>query len=67
VRETLGAGAETRPERGFVRPELGGEAPLAAIWWKERKWARRALEALGENPADELHAARIRVKRKAKP
>jgi CHAD domain-containing protein len=37
---------------------------LAKIWWREWKRTRAAFEALGEHPTDdELHAARIRVKR----
>ena len=67
VHEASEPGLKLAPGKGLVRPELGGATLLAAISRKERKWARRALEALGENPADELHAARILVKRKARP
>src|SRR5262249_49408164 len=37
---------------------------LAAVWWKETRRLRRAVEQLGDDPADAaLHAVRIKVKR----
>jgi CHAD domain-containing protein len=47
------------------KPWLSGdETPLAALWWKEWKRTRKAFRSLGKDPRDdELHAARIRVKR----
>jgi CHAD domain-containing protein len=46
-------------------PRLSGdETTLAALWWKEWKRTVNAFEALGDDPPDEeLHAARISVKR----
>jgi CHAD domain-containing protein len=46
-------------------PRLAGaDGSLAEIWWREWKRTRAAFAALGEHPPDdELHAARIRVKR----
>ena len=47
-------------------PPLAADASdsLAAIWWKETKKLRRAVAALGDEPADDdLHAVRIFVKR----
>src|SRR5260221_26878 len=70
VLETLGSGRYLRlldSLDGFshVPPLAAGDpTSLAAIWWNETKKLRRAVAALGENPADEdLHAVRIRVKR----
>jgi CHAD domain-containing protein len=51
---------------GFAAtPPLSGERiSLAAIWWREAKRVRRAVEALAEEPSDdELHEVRILVKR----
>jgi CHAD domain-containing protein len=40
------------------------QTPLARIWWREWKRTRKAVRSLGDEPPDdELHAARIRVKR----
>jgi CHAD domain-containing protein len=53
-----------RVEAASVPPLSGAEAALAAIWWREWKRTRAAFAALGDQPPDEeLHAARIRVKR----
>lgn len=42
----------------------GATVSLASIWWKETKKLRRAVAALGEEPADDdLHAVRISIKR----
>ena len=42
----------------------GKKASLAGIWWKQWKRTRSAVGELGSDPADdELHAARIDVKR----
>jgi CHAD domain-containing protein len=44
---------------------LPGQPPdLAGLWWDEVRRTRRAFSRLGSKPSDEeLHAARIRVKR----
>ena len=49
-----------------AEPPLAGDAEtsLAELWWKEFRRTRRAFEGLDKgSPDDELHAARIRVKR----
>ena len=49
-----------------AQPPLAGaaETSLAELWWKEFRRTRRAFEGLDKgSPDDELHAARIRVKR----
>jgi len=46
------------------QPLLETETTLYAIWHREFRLLRRAMKALGPDPADgALHAARIRVKR----
>lgn len=45
-------------------PDPGSSATLASLWRDELRRTRRAFKALGPSSADdELHAARIRVKR----
>ena len=45
-------------------PGTGSSETLAAIWWREAKRLRGAVDGLGDKPSDEaLHAVRIRVKR----
>jgi CHAD domain-containing protein len=49
-----------------VRPEVASDAAvtLSELWWDEFKRTRRAFRRLGSDSSDEeLHAARIRVKR----
>jgi CHAD domain-containing protein len=53
-----------RLEAAAAPPLSGTEVPLALLWRREAKKMRKAFEALGDDPADnDLHAARIRVKR----
>jgi CHAD domain-containing protein len=44
--------------------EKGSDTKLSAIWWKETKRLRKAVDRLDSDPSDEdLHAVRILVKR----
>ena len=53
-----------RIEAAAAPPLSGEEVPLAKLWHREAKKMRRAFESLGDDSEDdELHAARIRVKR----
>jgi CHAD domain-containing protein len=53
-----------RIEAAAAPPLSGEEVPLAKLWHREAKKMRRAFESLGEDSKDDqLHAARIRVKR----
>jgi CHAD domain-containing protein len=54
-----------RVEDAAASPRFSDDEPsLARIWWREWKRTRKAFRSLGEEPPDdELHAARIRVKR----
>lgn len=53
-----------RLEAAASPPLSGVEVPLAKLWHREARKTRRVLAGLGDEPGDdELHAARIRVKR----